>query len=165
MRAWWEALGPLRRPSPCPPQPSLCPTPGTQSRGSGEHRTLQPGGTWTRGHSRCSGELVRAPGPGGPSPMGEGRLESVEGHPRGPLRREAAQSHRREGGRPGRLLARPGRAKSRSPPALELLRATVCAVRAITGQTTPSPMPAGGLKGQVGRHQAEEGAPLPHERW
>ena len=25
--------------------------------------------------------------------------------------------------------------------------------------------PAGGLKGQLGRDQAEEGAPLPQERW
>ena len=122
-----------------PPQPSLCPTPGAQSRGGGEHRTPQSGGTWTRGHSRCSGGPVRAPGPGGPRPVGEARLESVEGHPRGPLWREAGQSHRREGGGPGRLLARPGRTQSPSPPALELPRATVCAVRAMTGQTSPVP--------------------------
>ena len=108
---------------------------------------------------------MRAPGPGGPRPVGEGRLESVEGHPRGPLGREAAQSHRREGGGPGRLLARPGRTQSPSPPALELPRATVCSEGNDRPDAPRPRTPAGGLKGQVGRDQAEEGAPLLQERW
>ena len=105
---------------------------------------------------------MRAPGPGGPRPVGDGILESVEGHPQGPLWREAAQSHRREGGGPGRLLARPGRTQSPSPPALELPRATVCAVRAMTGQTPPVPgrLPVDS-RGKWAGSQAEEGAPLP----
>ena len=61
-----RALGPLRETS-MPPQPSLCPTPGAQSRGGGEHSTPQSGGTWTRGHSRCSGGLVRPPDQAAPT--------------------------------------------------------------------------------------------------
>ena len=63
-----------------------------------------------------------APRPGGPRPVGDGRLESVEGHPQGPLGSEAAQSHRREVGGPGQFLASPGRTQSPSPPGLDLPR-------------------------------------------
>ena len=78
-----RALGPLRETfsMPAPSQPFVYPTPGTQSRGCGEHRTHQYGGTWTWVDSRCSGGPVRAHGPDGTRPVGDGRLESVEGHP------------------------------------------------------------------------------------
>ena len=56
-----------------------------------------------------------------------------------PLMSEAAQSHRREGGGTGRLLARPGETQSPHPPRLDIPRVTVCAVRAMTGQRPPSP--------------------------
>ena len=138
MRSWWETLGPLRRTSPCPPTLSLPHTWGPEQRGWGASHSpiwwhLDQGAQQVL---RRAGEASR---PGGPHPVGDERLESVEGHPRGPLWREAGQSHRREGGGPGRLLARPGRTQSPSPPALELPRATVCAVRAMTGQTPPVP--------------------------
>ena len=80
---------------------------------------------------------MRAHGPDGPCPLGD--YSQWKDNPWGPLVSEAAQSHRREGGGPGRLLARPGRTQSPSPPGLELHRVTVCAVRAMTGQMPPVP--------------------------
>ena len=119
-----------------PPTLSLPHTWGPEQRGWGASHSpiwwhLDPGAQ----------QVLRRAGEGSrtrqPRPVRDGILESVEGHPWGPLVREAAQRHRREGGSPRRLLARPGRTQSPSPPALELPRATVCTVRAITGQTPP----------------------------
>ena len=78
-----RALGSLRETfsMPTPSKPFVYPTPGAQSRGCGEHHTHQSGGTWTWVHSRCSGGPVRAHGPDSARPVGDGRLQPVEGHP------------------------------------------------------------------------------------
>ena len=78
---------------------------------------------------------------------------------------EAALSHRREGGSTGQLLARPGKTQSPNPPHSDIPRATVCAVRAMTGQTPPFPgrLPVDS-RGKWAGSQAEEGVMLPQGR-
>ena len=106
-----------------------------------------------------------APGPGGPRPVGHGILESVEGHPRG-APHEGGSPEPQEGR--WRSRAAPGKAWQDTEPEPSCLGASqsdsVCS-EGNDRPDAPSPRtPAGGLKGQVGRDQAEEGVPLPQER-
>ena len=131
----WDPSG---RPSQCPPTLSLPHTWDPEQRGWGaSHSPI-----WWNLDQGAQQVLRRASeGSRTRRPPRRGRWEiRVSGRtPPGAPCEGGSQSHRREGGGPGQPLARPGRTQSPSPPALDLPRATVCAVRAMTGQTPPVP--------------------------